>query len=954
MSPPSANNGEDSLALAPTLPDNVDAELVRVRLMAAMFGQTVASPRFGRFELREQIGQGGMGVVYRAFDPQLERTVAIKLIDIRGFAMSLRERALREARSLARLAHPNVITVFEAGLTDDRVWIAMEYVSGTTMRDYLQSTPRPDSTSILRHWIAVGHGLVAVHATGLVHRDVKPSNVLIGDDGRARLIDFGLVTTPRGEPDVAGNTSGSGGSGDATVRTIGFVGTLAYAAPEQLDAREVDAAADQYSLCVSIWESLAGHRPTLEDDATTIAGVSPRIVRALTRGLSLNPRARFGSLAELLAELEAVVTRPRRRLGLALGAAALGALVSGGAASHYFAASGAPLCAIDAAALVSTWDDARRTALRDRFISDPTHPGFADTTLETVETTLDEWSRQWQEARRAACAATRIEGVQSEAALDLRYACLERKRRAFKVTLDTLLEAGDGRRLAARAPELLAVLPGLEDCADPARLAEIAPLPAPGSNRDAVLRGHDELARARALAAAGALDEALARTQAFVRDSPEALDYLPLRLELQAFPAHLDVIRERVGQAVPGLVNLAREAAGQRLDELAATLFVEAADAAAGRWSKRELEQSLVDEARAALRRLDRPDDPRQIALGEAEADIAAQAGRFAEALAGYEQTRARALAQGQLDQAAILSLHVAAMLEELGRFDEARVTLRAGRDEAERRWGAGAPTVGRYEFDLGLLALRTGDLDAAATHLDRSEKIFAAALGARALLTARVQFARARLMMMRGQFTEALVAVDDALVTHAAELPPEHEQLADIHGARGVLRYFAGDYAGSLESYQEALRIQLEVSGPEHPKLAQFHSNLGESLLALGRLDEAGESFARALEIQARSLPPDHPDLALPLKGRGQVALAQGRAREATDDLERALALQLALRGEPLEIADLRFSLARALAAGEGARSPRAETLARQAREDFEDRDMHERVAAIDAWLGE
>lgn len=954
MSPASPTEDTEPVALAPTLQGNVDAELVRVRLMAAMFGQTVASPRFGRFELREQIGQGGMGVVYRAFDPQLERTVAVKLIDTSGFATSLRERALREARSLARLAHPNVITVFEAGLTDDRVWIAMEYVSGTTMRDYLQSTPRPDPTAILRHWIAVGRGLVAVHAAGLVHRDVKPSNVLIGDDGRARLIDFGLVSAPRGEPEAPGNTSTSGSSSDPAGRTIGFVGTRAYAAPEQLDAREVDAAADQYSLCVSIWESLAGRRPTPGAGVTTIAGVSPRIVRALTRGLSLAPQARFSSLAGLLAELEAAVSRPRRRLGLALGAAALGALVSGGAASHYFAAPGPPLCAVDADALVGTWDDNRRAALRERLTSDPAHPSFADTTLETVDTALDEWSRQWQEARRAACAATRLEGVQSEAALDLRNACLERKRRALKITLDTLLADGAGRArpLAAQAPGLLAALPGLEDCADPARLAEVEPLPGPGPRRDAVLRGYDELAGARALAASGALDAALARMHAFDRDNPEARGYLPLRLELQAFPAQLDVIRERTVRAVPELVQLAREAAGQRLDELAATLFVEAAGAAAGRWSKRELERSLVDEARAALRRLDRPDDPRQVALAEAEAGIAAQAGRFAEALAGYEQARARALARGHLDQAASQSLHVAAMLEELGRFDEARATLRSGRDEAERRWGAGAPTVGRYEFDLGLLALKTGDLDTTAAHLDRSEGIFVAALGEHAIWAARVRFVRAKLMMMRGRFTEALAAVDDALVTYAAELPPGHEQLAELHEARGVLRYFVGDPAGSLASYQEALRIQLEVSGPEHPTTARLRSNLGESLLALGRLDEAGESFALALAIHARTLPADHPALALPLKGRGQVALAQGRAREAVDDLERALSLQLAQGGEPLEIADLQFSLAQALTARDGARPARAAALARQAREGFEHRDMRERVAAIDAWL--
>src|SRR5689334_6342630 len=128
-----ASSGSVANAFARTELGGPDVALVHSRLMASLFGQQVAPPRYGRFELRERIGQGGMGVVYRAWDPQLERAVAIKLVDTAGLDPSLRERALREARSLAKLAHPNVITVFEAGLDEDRVWIAMEYVAGTTM-----------------------------------------------------------------------------------------------------------------------------------------------------------------------------------------------------------------------------------------------------------------------------------------------------------------------------------------------------------------------------------------------------------------------------------------------------------------------------------------------------------------------------------------------------------------------------------------------------------------------------------------------------------------------------------------------------------------------------------------------------------------------------------------------------------------------------------------------------
>ncbi|MCA9687800.1 MAG: serine/threonine protein kinase, partial [Myxococcales bacterium] len=174
----------------------LDIELSRSRLIASMFGRAVHRPRVGRFELHEHLGRGGMGTVYLARDHQLERDVAVKVVDTRHLGATTRARALREARGLARLAHPNVVTVFEVGLHEEFVWFAMEYVAGETVRQWLQRAPRTAS-EILQVWIAAGRGLAAVHAAGLVHRDIKPSNVLIDDHGRLRLIAFGLVRESR-------------------------------------------------------------------------------------------------------------------------------------------------------------------------------------------------------------------------------------------------------------------------------------------------------------------------------------------------------------------------------------------------------------------------------------------------------------------------------------------------------------------------------------------------------------------------------------------------------------------------------------------------------------------------------------------------------------------------------------------------------------------------------------
>lgn len=927
-------------------PTTIDAALIRTRLLGSMFGSEVPAPRFGRFELRERIGQGGMGVVYRAWDPQLERAVAIKLIDITGIAESLRERALREARSLARLAHPNVITVFEVGLTEAHVWIAMEFVAGTTMRDWLARDPRPDMATILRKWIAVGRGLVAVHDAGLVHRDIKPSNVLIGDDGRPRLIDFGLVRAP-GISTLASADALPTTNSDSD-RTQGFVGTHAYAAPEQRDGGVVGAATDQYAFCVSVWESLCDIRPPTIPEGVKLPA---RVQRALERGLAVEPKDRFASLDELLDELEATIDGPSRRLGLILGAAALAAVVTGVAVTQLHESAEAPQrCAIDESALDGTWDAARREALREHFSAQKLE--FASTTFAAFEAGLDDWSTNWLEARSSACAATQIAGVQSEAALDLRNACLERKRRAVQVTLDTLLSPDtSSEQLVARAPEVLAQLPTIDDCADPERLAEIAPLPEAGPRRDAIVHGYDVLAEARTLAATGALDRAQAHTSEFVAAHAEALSHVPLQLELAAFPAQLELLRDRTARGVPVLVDVAREAEMQRLDDLAATLLVEAAEAGVGRWSKPELEQWLLAEAEVALRRLDRPSDRRQVALQIARARLLAQAGRLEEALAAHEHARTLAQELGDRTRAETEQLAIAAILATLGRFDAAQTTLEAGRAAAQQRWGDAAPMVGRYEIDLALLALDTGRFDAASMHLDHAEAIARAAFGPASLDVGQIWFARVKLSMIEGEFEAATKLLDEVLPIYSEELGPDHEHLADLHEARGVLRFFAGEHSGSIESYRAALQIRASVLAPEHPALARLHSNIGESQAALGQLADARVSFDRALAIYASTLPTDHPDVALPLKGRGQVELASGRAAQAVEDLERALNLQLTTESEPLEIADLRFSLARALALRDNQRTAEGRELARLARAEFERREMTEQVAAIDAW---
>ncbi|MFZ5897034.1 MAG: serine/threonine-protein kinase PknK [Myxococcota bacterium] len=290
----------------------------------------------GRYELLSKVGQGGMGAVFTARDPDLGRTVAIKLLHAGVEDLRLE----REARGLAQVSHPNVIAVYDVGRAAGRLFFAMEFVQGSTLRRWLSESER-SREEILNVFMQAGRGLEAAHAAGLVHRDFKPDNVLVGDDGRVRVLDFGLVegvaaSSSSGSlrPEVASPGSGYGsdsssGAGRLTVNGS-VLGTPAYMALEQYSGA-ADQRTDQYSFCVALWEALYGRRPydyasVVELLARLRSGPPPEpppnadvpswLERLLKRGLSRDPSARFASMSELLDLLESSMARTRAREAL--------------------------------------------------------------------------------------------------------------------------------------------------------------------------------------------------------------------------------------------------------------------------------------------------------------------------------------------------------------------------------------------------------------------------------------------------------------------------------------------------------------------------------------------------------------------------------------------------------------------------------------------------------------
>jgi Tol biopolymer transport system component/predicted Ser/Thr protein kinase len=303
----------------------VVAGLPRSRADAGALGSgliVVTGQHVGRYVIREVKAEGGMGVVYLAYDPQLDRDVAIKLLrpDTAADPFEGSARLLREAQAMARLSHPNVVVVHDVGSVEGHVFLAMEYVRGRTLREWLtKHALRWDE--IVSLFVAAGRGLVAAHDAGIVHRDFKPENVLVREDGRVQVTDFGLAHGVRGdEPSSAqapANPNGSGLLGVPVTVTAELVGTPQYMAPEQHRREPTDARTDQFSFSVALYEALCGHapfgHPTYPDflDRVLSHAVEPpavqlpaRVRRALVRGLEPAPERRFPSLRAMLAELE--------------------------------------------------------------------------------------------------------------------------------------------------------------------------------------------------------------------------------------------------------------------------------------------------------------------------------------------------------------------------------------------------------------------------------------------------------------------------------------------------------------------------------------------------------------------------------------------------------------------------------------------------------------------------
>jgi tetratricopeptide (TPR) repeat protein/predicted Ser/Thr protein kinase len=880
-----------------TLGDATEPEDDRSLLPGDGHGPT----RLGHYVLLSKLGQGGMGLVYAAYDERLDRKVALKLLHSAGDPKA-RKRLLREAQSMARLSHPNVAQVYEIATDGQLTFIVMEFINGQTLRAWLNGKRR-SQRSILDVFMAAGRGLAAAHAQGLVHRDFKPDNVMIRDDGRVLVMDFGLAhveTEPGGRVlDVQAHPLAEPSGLTATGV---LMGTPAYMAPEQFEGRETDARTDQFSFCVALWEALHGQRPfrgtTLMDLSVAVCSGSLSIPehsevpswlrKQLVRGLEVEPARRWPTIDALLDALRRDPTRRWRALLIGVGVVAaslavLGAVQLGQARTR---AELIDACEQDSQALV--FDAQVQARLATAF--ERTGLGYAPDAWAHTRALLDAYARSWSDARRASCIEVEVEHSRDAREGALIESCLDERRATFEGVIAAWSEVDE--HTLARATAAAARLPPVSSCTTELWLTQR--MQAPTELLAEVDGLRERIDRVKGLSFAGKYDDAVAQLEPILREA-EQLEWLPLiaeaRLELGALQYKRgDYEASRVS------VELAyREAVatGHDMTALAsvALLCVNVGDKLAN------LERGLFwcELGSSYVARLGLGDSVRAAQVLDNLGSVHTRAGAFADALAAHERAR-------QMTEAALGAehLHVAVALNNaggaqwsLGRHDDALASFRAGLRIKQAVLGERHPEVATTLNNIGAVHWSMGDYEQALAAFREGLALREAALGPKHPDVAGSLNNIGAVYASRGESAEALVYFRRSLESQELALGSEHPDVAGALTNIGTILRKQGAYAEALETHRRAVAIWETSLGPEHPSVAMALNNVGVVQWQLREFEQARATHLRALAIREKALGPEHAEIAQSLDNLGDVTYSLGHADEAIALHRRALAMR-------------------------------------------------------------
>ena len=892
----------------------------------------------GRYVVLDRLGAGGMGVVLAAYDPELDRKVALKLLlDARGGA-DTRARLVREAQALAQLAHPNVVAVHDVGTVDERVYVAMEFVAGQTLRAWLDRAPRT-WRDVLRALLAAGDGLAAAHAAGLVHRDFKPDNVMVGDDGRVRVMDFGLArAAPGNDTPVAGAAASLAGAAapvgalaslaSALTQAGALMGTPQTMAPEQWERRETDARTDQFAFCVTLWEALHGAPPFAGDTVVARCNAVLRgqrrppppgvripawLRRTLDRGLSLDPADRWPSMAALLTALRDDPTR-RHRWALGGGAAALLAALAlvGWRVER---AQRVAACDAAAAAIDTAWGEPRREPTRAAMLA--TGAPFSEHVATTTIAHFDALARGWSAARRDTCLdATVTESVAADVT-ERREACLDDLRLEIGALVDAL-QAAD-RPLVAAIADPLAALRDPASCLDPTRLGPLEAVGPAERARARVIR--ELLARALVRHVAADLDAADALAAA-ARARADALGAPALRARARQLAGRIARDRGDYLKSRAALDEAHVLAGSGRADELAAEIALDLATTTGARLAHHDEGLTWIHVAEMWLDRLQLPArDPHRADALLTRGLVHLDRGDFAAADADLQASLALRPADAQ--GLAVAATHDAIGIVASERGDYARALAENTRALELRTalFGPAHPRVASSRNNLAVVLIDLGRDREAEVELRRALDARRAAFGDDHPVVSGNLTNLANVLERRGAYAEAVVLHRQALDISLRTYGPDHPNTAIVHSNLGRTLLYTRELAAAEEQLRRALAITEARYGPDHHEIAFALNGLGEVAQARRDYAAAAAHHRRALTVREAGLGPTHPYIAYSLTGLGEALTCARAVDEARPLLERALQIAPSA-GDPELLARARVDLAAALRVHDPARA--------------------------------
>jgi tetratricopeptide (TPR) repeat protein/tRNA A-37 threonylcarbamoyl transferase component Bud32 len=887
----------------------------------------------GRYIVLEKIGSGAMGVVLAAYDPDLDRKVALKLIKPRerGDKGAARVRLQREAQALGKLNHKNVVSVHDVGLHEGRVFVAMEFVLGQTLGDWMSSgnagAPRPWRDVVAR-FAAAGRGLAAAHAQGLIHRDFKPDNVMLGDDGGVRVMDFGLARAHEhgaAEPIALHEVEGQDGSSldRSLTHTGAIMGTPAYMAPEQFLGVDVTARSDQFGFCAAMFEALHGVRAFRGDTlaqlalAVTEGKISeepgnnvPRWLRALVRrGLSVDQGARFADMPSLLASLEAGEVRRRRaRIAATLGAVGLGA-ASLFAYQAWDTTRRDRACVADGDRVKEIWNDAVAQELHASLLA--TGVSYAKKTADSVLPLFSTQADALRQAQIHACRETRVYHRRDEDLLARATWCLDEGRMQLE-TLVAEFSAADESSVN-RAVKAASRLSPPDGCNGARGLSQPPP---PPQSRKAIQLVRRELLRAQALRSAGRSPDSLQVAQAALNRAEE-LEWPVLTASARWVLAPALADEDQLDAAEVMLEQAYFEAAQVGAHEVSAVAAIELIYTVGTRGSRYSEGHRWAKHARVALANLNEPEDgPHRAGLNHLLAFVLGAAGDLEGAqklnqgvLASYEKRL------GREHPYLVFGLTNMADLEtKMGNYKEAKALLARALSIHEHTHGLEHPSAVWTLTNLGNLHTAMGEYDEAQSRIEQLLKLHEATTGAGGSQTA----------------------------VHLGNL-------AELHRLRG-------NYTEAIALFERSLSIWVGSVGPAHANVGMVHTNLGLVHLALSEYEKSKSHFEKSLAIWEKLLPAEHPDFAWPLTGLAEVALAEGRSEDALALAQRGLKNRVDGKTPAQYLATSQFVTAQALWQVGGSGEPqreRALELANKARAAWLGAKANEaELALVERWI--